>query len=60
MEANSFVGGRGVAARNGFRGTALSYQARARQAVNRRMMTVRAEKVRRFWIQEECVAVLPC
>jgi chaperone protein DnaK len=45
MEANSFVGGRGVAARNGFRGTALSYQARARQAVNRRMMTVRAEKV---------------
>eukprot|EP00890_Picochlorum_soloecismus_P006070 jgi/Picsp_1/6464/NSC_03811-R1_heat shock protein 70b len=45
MEANSFVGGRGVAARNGFRGRALSYQARARQAVNRRMMTVRAEKV---------------
>lgn len=45
---NTRIGGqKSVAAQKGFQiGTPLSYQARARVSFGRRMMTVRAEKVR--------------
>ena len=45
MNRNTRIGGPSVAAQKGFHGTALSFQARARSSMGRRMMTVKAEKV---------------